>query len=789
MEDRPGIAGFLGYGLDEEALVLTRDFEVVCVNDCFLSHYGLGEKDVVGRHCYEILPNCKNTCGDPSRQCPLREAVLSHTKVSVTQLDAFPGREDERQHFRIEVYPVNPPGAGAPHYLLINRDITGQVEEERTREEMWMAILGRMEQLFTSIIGEGEKVERSLREINHLIEILPVALVRWDLRSNIVQWNPTAEVLFGWSEKEISGTPFKSFFASGPSQDNLERIMQEILRGRTMAYSLADNRTAAGRIITCDWHHAAAPGKNGEVVGGISMANEVTEHLATLASLDKTNDLLHSILDAMGEAIIAVTPLGRVSLWNAAAENLFGWKSVDIIGREPELLLPEEKRDAFRQRLRDLFAGEDIRFQDVFEETMIDRDGKQFPVDLALRITTIGDKPLIIVVVKDITGKKLLEKNLFATEKLRGLGEMAGGVAHAFNNILSVILGNTQLLKDEVRSDKERSLLDEIEEATGKGADASALIINALQTQFRERRDDDFVLTDLSDALNDVLDFTRYRWQEQPQREGVTIAVTTDFVEAPPVLLNAPAFREMLTNIIFNAVDAMPKGGNMHLSTSLGEKEVLLSIEDNGLGINPDEIYHVFSPFFSTKGMSNSGMGLTIAQSIAASHGAEIKVRSIKGGGSVFTIGFPLLASCPYPEKAIQGKGPPLKILVIDDNRQILTLLRHVLLKNGHSVETASKGREGVRLFRKKDFDLVITDLGMPDMNGLDAAVHIKKSKAAIPIILITGWGADLDRNRPQAGLVDAVVSKPFDIEKLLETVAGFGNRAADFSSPRRAEE
>ena len=245
----------------------------------------------------------------------------------------------------------------------------------------------------------------------------------------------------------------------------------------------------------------------------------------------------------------------------------------------------------------------------------------------------------------------------------------------------------------------------------------------------------------------------------------------------------------MLTNIIFNAVDAMPKGGKMYLSTSLGEKEVLLSIEDNGLGINPDEINHVFSPFFTTKGVSHSGMGLTISQSIAASHGAEIKVRSTQGVGSVFTIGFPLLASCPYPEKATRGKGPPLRILVIDDNRQILTLLRHVLLKNGHSVETASNGREGVRLFREKDFDLVITDLGMPDMNGLDAAVLIKKSKGSIPIILITGWGAELDRNLPQAGLVDAIVSKPFNIERLLEIIAGFGNRAADFSSPSRAED
>jgi PAS domain S-box-containing protein len=780
MENRSDIAAFLEYGLEEEALVLNRDFEVVCVNEFFLNRLGLLERDVVGKHCYEVLPNCKNTCGDPSRECPIREAISTHAKVSITQQDATSGGESGR-HFRIDVYPVKPPESQDTHYLLINRDITNQVEEERTKEEMWMAILGRMEHLFTSIIGEGEKVEHTLREIDHLIDILPVAFVRWDLRGNIIKWNPAAEVVFGWREKDMVGEQLTSFFASGSSQDNLNRLKQEILQGRTMAYSLAENRTASGKIITCDWHHAAALREGGEMAGGISMANDVTERLVTLTSMKKTKDLLESLLETTGEAIIAITPLGRISLWNKAAEKIFGWKVGEIIGKEPELIVPEEKREDFRKSLQDGFSEEEKEYHCVFEATMVGKDSKQFPAQVSLRLISMGDKPMMLAQILDIAEKKQFEKNLLASENIRVLGEMASGVAHDFNNILSVILGYTQLLKDKVKEDEEKTLLDEIEIATRKGASASASIINKLYDPTK-KQDNDFTLTGLTEAVNEVLELTRYRWQDQPQRDGATIAVTADFAETPPVFISFADFREMLTNIIFNAVDAMPRGGCLHLSSAVNEQGVLLTIEDNGQGINPEEIKHIFRPFYSTKGLSHTGMGLSIAQSLAARQGAEISVQSSKGVGATFTIMFPLLATCPYPDKIDQTKRPRFKILVMDNESQVRNLIQYVLTKKGHTVDTAVNGREGVKLFREKQFDLVITDLGMPEMSGLDAAVHMKKRDPSVPIIIITGWGENLEQERPKADLIDAVIGKPFDIEKLFALVERIGNRAKGFS-------
>jgi len=775
MDSPPNIAAFLEHGLKEEVVVISRNYEIICANDLFLQNHGMLNEEVAGRHCFEVIESCKKSCGDPSRECPVREAIATNEKVSITQLDAFGG--DAPRHFRVDVYPVLLPDVRRTYFMLVYRDITNRIEEERIKEKMWIAILGRMEHLFTSIIGEGVKVERVHQELNHLIEILPIALVKWDLHGRIVLWNATAEILFGWQQQEITGKQFKSLFTSGPSQENLERIMKEILHGRTMAYSLADNRTAIGRIISCDWHHSVFLGEEGEVAGGISLAHEITERIATLESLKKKEDLLRGLLEAANEAVIAVNQLGKITVWNKAAERLFGWSAQEIKGKEPELLLPPEIRDEHRQRLRDFFAKENKDYQPhVFEAVGVNKEGRHFPVEICLRLTSIGNKPAVIAVLRDVTKKKRLERNLLASEKMRVFGEMANGVAHDFNNILAVILGNTQLLKKLAMDGDAIALLDKVEAATNKGAKAVAGLLKQEHPNKGQQDDNGFVLDELPQFIQKVLDFTRFRWQDQAQKAGCTITFTTDLADTPPLLINPASFREMLTNIIFNAVDALPRGGRIHITTRLVEEAVLLTIEDNGTGIPPEEIAHIFQPFFTTKGLSHSGLGLSIAQSIAARHGGAIKVKSNIGTGTAFTIRFPLMTTGTIHDITDGDKEHPARVLVMDDEPLVRELLQHLLTHAGHSVATASDGREGVRSFQQGDFDLVITDLGMPMMGGLDAAIRIKQLNPAVPIILITGWGTDLESERPKADLVDAVISKPFDIDKLLTLVRHLSN-------------
>jgi len=236
----------------------------------------------------------------------------------------------------------------------------------------------------------------------------------------------------------------------------------------------------------------------------------------------------------------------------------------------------------------------------------------------------------------------------------------------------------------------------------------------------------------------------------------------------------------MLTNLIFNAVDAMPRGGHLHLSVKQEGEEVVLTVQDNGTGIAKEDAAHIFEPYFTTKGRGHAGLGLSIAKRFIELHGGSIRVESLKGAGSTFTVKFPLL-TVSDPEKLApteKSRLPiPLKILVIDDEPLVRSLLKQVLETRGHTVTEAGNGKEGVRSFRENDVDLVITDHGMPVMNGLDAAFRIKKQKPQIPVLLITGWEAEIDTALQKPSGIDEVITKPFDLEKIVSLVEAYGRK------------
>jgi CheY-like chemotaxis protein len=224
----------------------------------------------------------------------------------------------------------------------------------------------------------------------------------------------------------------------------------------------------------------------------------------------------------------------------------------------------------------------------------------------------------------------------------------------------------------------------------------------------------------------------------------------------------------------------MPAGGHIHLSIKQKEDKVLLSVQDNGKGLSKKEASHVFDPYFTTKGRGHAGLGLSIAKRFVERHGGSITVESVRGAGSTFTIEFPLLTTS-NPEKLIQpqkNKLPlHLQILLMDDEPLVRSLLKQILERAGHTVTEVSNGQEGVRCFRENNFDLVITDHGMPVMNGLDAAFRIKKQKPETPVILITGWQTETDATFQKPSGIDEFITKPFNLEKLIELIEKYGRR------------
>ncbi len=252
--------------------------------------------------------------------------------------------------------------------------------------------------------------------------------------------------------------------------------------------------------------------------------------------------------------------------------------------------------------------------------------------------------------------------------------------------------------------------------------------------------------------------------------------------EVPPVNGNASELGEVLMNLILNAADALPAGGNISIGSRAEGDWVLVEVKDDGVGMNGEVARRVFDPFFTTKGAEGVGLGLSVAYGIVARHGGELLVESSPGAGSTFTIRLPVatvmdLKSDRQPEP-LADPGRPARILVIDDVEMIRSLLTVVLEGAGHTVVTAGSGNEGLESFRHGlangagAYDLVMTDLGIPGLSGWDVVDGVKRLSPETPVILITGWGDQLDRERMQESRADAVLAKPFETREVLDLVA-----------------
>ena len=363
--------------------------------------------------------------------------------------------------------------------------------------------------------------------------------------------------------------------------------------------------------------------------------------------------------------------------------------------------------------------------------------------------------------LKDAQGQRV------RTERLAAVGQMAAGVAHDFNNMLASIMVRAELLRQVLDKPEWISHLDVIERSAHDGART----VRRLQEFTRQESTQDFRPVDLNAAMRDSLEITKSRWKDDAQLSGVDIEVRVELGEIPPVLGDVSEIREVLTNLLVNAVDAMPGGGVLRVATRalpLGNR-VELTVADTGTGMSDDVRAQVFDPFFTTKGPGGSGLGLSVSYGIIKRHGGGIAVQTAPGAGATFTVSFPGAAEeAAEAEEAPAAPRARLRILVVDDEEPFRVSLYTALHREGHFVAVAGSGEEALRLFRISSFDVVLTDLGMPGMSGWQVAEGVKRIRRGTPVVVITGWGATLtdeDRNRPE---VDAVLAKPVTTKAIL---------------------
>jgi signal transduction histidine kinase/CheY-like chemotaxis protein len=361
-------------------------------------------------------------------------------------------------------------------------------------------------------------------------------------------------------------------------------------------------------------------------------------------------------------------------------------------------------------------------------------------------------------------------------ERLRALGQMASGIAHDINNALSPVALYTEFLLDrEPLSARAREYLETTQRAIG---DVSHTV--ARMREFYRKPESELVLVpvDINRLVRQVLELTRARWNDMAQRQGIVIRISTDLAPNAPIVAGIESeIREAMTNLVFNAVDAMPQGGTLTLRTArVDAARVQLQVEDTGLGMDEETRRRCLEPFFTTKGERGTGLGLAMVYGVAQRHNAEIEIDSAIGKGTTMRMSFPVAvpgAAGGLPETPSARVHPSrLRILLVDDDPLVIKSLGDTLEAEGHLVTTASGGREGVEIVRataerNENFSVVITDLGMPYIDGRKVASAVKLAWKTTPVILLTGWGQRMADEEDMPANVDRVLNKPPKLQQL----------------------
>ena len=391
------------------------------------------------------------------------------------------------------------------------------------------------------------------------------------------------------------------------------------------------------------------------------------------------------------------------------------------------------------------------RQNDVLEDTVRERTGE-------LRQT-------LSQLQETLSQLRSTQQQVIQHERLSALGSMAAGLAHDFNNSLSLILGYSELLLAELVDTRTRAGPTSSSARSSRRRRTRRGCSGGCGSIFRQvDHDQEWRAVDLNVLVEQAVALTRPRWHGQALGQGVTIRLRTDLCAGLPALLaDAAELREMLTNLIFNAVDALPRGGEITLRTRAEEAAVALEVADTGTGMDEETRRRCLEPFFTTKGQQGTGLGLAMVYGTMQRHGGRIELHSTPGHGTTFTFLLPLQPPLAVADAPAEPPAPeaqrPWRILVVDDQPIFVNILRHYLAHDLHSVETAHDGHEALERVRARTFDLVITDRAMPHMHGDELAAEVKRLSPRTRVILLTGYSGE----EPHAlsPSLDAVVLKP----------------------------
>ena len=734
--------------------------------------------------------------------------------------------------------------------LAVRRDFAGRAQAERALRDARDQLELRVRQRTAELEKAGEAHAR----LASIVASSDDAIVSKNLEGIITSWNAGAETLFGHKASEVVGHPMLMLFPPDRAGEEAD-ILAQIARGESIRHFDTQRVRRDGTAVAVSVAVSPVRNSRGEIAGASTIARDITERQLAERRLEaqlSRLDLLHRITRATGErqdlgsifkvvlarledqlpiefgcaclydgdaarlSIIAIGPSSRALAATLGLEEQMP-VAVDpnglsrcIAGElvyEPDTVavpFPFAQRFA-RCGLRSMVFAPLLLETRVFGVLLVARRAAQafaspdceFLRQLSEHVALATNQAQLYgALQRAYDDLRQTQHTVMQQERLRALGEMASGIAHDINNALSPVMIYTDTLLDREPnlSEQAREYLKIIRQAI---EDVAATV--ARMREFYRPREPQLQLApvSLNRMVEQVAALTEVRWRDLPQRRGIAIEWRQELSSELPDIMGAEGeIRDALTNLVFNAVDALPAGGIITLRTRFMPAEsgaagrpahVELEVSDSGVGMDDETRRRCLEPFYTTKGERGTGLGLPMVYGMTQRHSAELEIESAPGRGTTVRVLFS--GAGVQGAAADEGMGGTplvrrLHLLVVDDDPLLVKSLRDVLEGDGHLVASADGGRSGIDAFQRElsagtAFDVVITDLGMPYVDGRQVAAAVKAASAATPVILLTGWGRRMLAEHEIPPHVDRLLSKPPRLSELRAALAELSSMRA----------
>jgi signal transduction histidine kinase len=391
-----------------------------------------------------------------------------------------------------------------------------------------------------------------------------------------------------------------------------------------------------------------------------------------------------------------------------------------------------------------------------------------------------GGRGMVVLLAHDVTDQLRAESDLRAAQealhrrhRLEAVGELASGLAHDLNNALNVMRMRLELFRRELPDACRNAHF----QAFTRMVDDAAARVLRMHELSRKQGEPSLGEVDLKQAIEDAIDMARTELDQRSVHDARQFRLGSDVAGLPPVRANLAELKHLFVNLLLNARDAMPEGGTISVQAARDEDFAVVSVSDEGTGIPEDQLETVFQSFFTTKGQQGTGLGLSMARSAMARLGGSIVARNRPEKGAELVLRFPLCNRSRAPETVLPPQTAPpiqrsLRVLLVDDDPDCLEVTKQVLRIDPLDVDTANSGAEALRRLDGGAYDLLLCDVGMPDMSGWQVAQKARVRRPEMRIFMVTGWANEFASAESRPGSVDAVIAKPVEIEELRALIA-----------------